>query len=170
MKRFVAVALGFAAALVDAGLADADYLISLRDGRRIRAPFVRVEGAMLHVSQATGELVIDQTTVASIAEVEAEPVAPPAAAGPDAPPIAAAAAAPSPASPPLGPDEKERAAARRLILGHRDLLFARLRGDAPAELEKREKELKRLQNERLQLREQKPSWDRSDGAGRDPQM
>lgn len=160
MKRLAAGALVIFASLVVAPLANADYVVSLRDGRRIRATFVRVEGTALRLSQPSGELVIEQTAIASVEEVEPEP------------PVAAAVAAdgaPAPTAPPVSAfavtaqtqEERERAAARRVILGHRDLLFARLRGDSAEAIEKRKKELERWTNQRLELREQRPSWEQA---------
>ena len=64
------------------------------------------------------------------------------------------------AAPSIDPRERERQVVREIILGHRDLLFAKLRKDSPEELAKRVQELEKLKVERTELHAKLPSWER----------
>jgi hypothetical protein len=143
--------------------ASAYFVIVLDDDAKLRADFVREEGGMVHASRGAGELQIDKARVRAIREVEpgakvdvAEPLDAALASPPleDAPDVAAAA-------PSVDPRERERQVAREIILGHRDLLFAKLRKESPEELAKREQQLAKLKGERKELQAKLPSWERS---------
>lgn len=141
------------------------FVIELEDGGRVEANFVREAGGKLYASRATGEIEIERERVRSVTEVE------PGRRIDETPPGTRDLGAPAAAAP--GPGgasgsaadtlrERERRVAREIIIGHRELLFAQIRGDALAEIEKREKELEDLGKRRLELREKLAPWERGD--------
>ena len=147
--------------LAFASPASAYFVIVLDDNATIRADFVREERGVVHASRGMGELRIDRARVRAIREVEpgtkvdaTEPVA----AVPASPPPAEAEVAATASN--VDPLARDRRLVREIILGHRDLLFAKLRKDSPEELAKRVQALDKLKRERTELRAKLPSWER----------
>ena len=149
------------ASLAFASPASAYFVIVLDDDAQLRADFVREERGVVHASRAQGELFIDKARVRSITEVDpgtkvdvTEPAAGPAS------PLPAKTADVAEAAPNIDPRERERQVTRKIILGHRDLLFAKLRKESPEELAKRVQGLDMLKRERTELQGKLPSWER----------
>ena len=151
------------AALGFVGTADAYFVISFRDGGELRADFVREAGDKLYAFRESGEVEIDRARVRDIREID------PGVKVPSPVPPASAAKSAEPASEPVASvvpattDElrdREKKVVRKIILGRRDLLFARLRGESAADLDQRRHELEKLEGERTGIREQIPAWER----------
>lgn len=147
------------ASLAFASPASAYFVIVLDDGAKLRADFVREERGVVCASREAGELRIDRARIRSIREVD------PGVKVDVAKPVAVALASPLPAAAPevaesIDPRERERQVVREIILGHRDLLFAKLRKESPEELAKRAQELDELKAERTELQAKRPSWER----------
>ena len=140
------------------------FVIELRDGRRLEANFVRTDGDRVFASRASGEIQIGRGQVLSIHEVEPgrsideTTATKPVPAEPAAPKTTATRATQLSVA---EIREKDRAVTREIILGHREQLFARLRGDDPASMEKRRAEIETLERSRAELRDALPSWERS---------
>ena len=147
---------GFTALAVSSAPAGAYFEIELVSGGTMTADSYVEEGDAYRLYRPGGELQVEKARVAAIREREgrlAEPAAPrPVAAAPEAKP------APSSKAPavPLPQDTAaleamERNLTRDIILGHRDALFARNRGESPEELKRRKKELEALEKRREQV-------------------
>ena len=149
----------FSLVVAAAAPANAYFVIELRDGGTFRADFVREDGGKVYASRGPGEVKIDKGRIGSILEVkpgvklapESQTVIPP-----------QSSTAPASAVGLTSDELKERndKKVREIILGHRDLLFARLRGDSETDLLKRRIEIKGLEMERERILEQLPSWER----------
>lgn len=150
----------FAAAAVwfvfPAVFARSDFEISLREGGTVLAQSYRIEGDKLVAYKPSGEVQIDRARVVNIRDRGANPVirparaAAPAEASPkEAGATVATAATPSQAA--VDPAARERELSRAVIIGYRDLMFARNRGENKEEIEKRKAEIKKLETERASL-------------------
>ncbi|MGH7802832.1 MAG: hypothetical protein ACREQJ_00665 [Candidatus Binatia bacterium] len=125
------------------------FIIDLEGGGELRADFVREESDAVYASRTSGEVQIERSRIRAIREIDpgvkvdtAKAVAEGVPSAPDP------ATVPVPSSASNEPANRENQVTRKIILGQRDLLFARLRGDAPEDLAKRERELKALKGER----------------------
>jgi hypothetical protein len=151
-----------AAILAMASPGAAYFVIELEDGGRVEANFVREENGKLYASRATGEIEIDRARVRSVKEIEPGrriDEVPPGARDLGGADASATGGASGIAADTLR--ERERSIAREMIIGHRELLFARIRGDDPEEIEKRERALEDLGERRIELREKLAPWERA---------
>ena len=170
MRNATILSMALFAGLAASPPARADFRIVLRDGGVMVAESYQVRGEKLLVYRSTGMVEIDRARVESIREDASEDqAASPLRARPEAPadsprqasvghgPAAAAGAAPSAAVSPEDTSAGERQLTRQIILANRDLLFAENRGEDKAAIEKRKKEITRLEGERKELHKQTTS-------------
>jgi hypothetical protein len=137
--------------------ARADFAISLREGTTVIAKSYHIEGDKVVAYTVSGEVRIESSRVMNIRDRGSGE--PPGAAEPASAAAPRAATTPPPdvesQSPFLTVDEaraRDRELVRSLILANRDLLFARNRGESPAELDRRRMEIKKLESERSRVR------------------
>jgi len=136
-------------------MAHAYFEIDLASGGTILAESYVEEGDQLHVYRPAGELRVDRAKVREIREregslVSTQPKAKPAEEKP------AVAAAPAEALPTDQEDltKAELKLTREIILGHRNLLFARNGGAEEADLKERKKQLDAMEERRQDMRKQ----------------
>lgn len=161
--RRTAAALLLAAVALRAAPVAAYFVIELRDGRRLEANFVRSDDEVVHASRPSGEIAIPKRQVLSIEEVAPGRLLQDGGPGGDAKPASHAVDTVEAHGSADDLGERERRVTREIILGHREILFARLRGDDPESIATRRKEIEELEQRRADLREALPSWARGRG-------
>jgi hypothetical protein len=137
--------------LASASIADAYFIVDLTDGGELRADYVREESDVVYVAREAGELRIERSRIRGIREIDPGIKVDVTKRVVDGLPSAPEAPATVPPTSSVGPGERENQVVRRIIVGQRDLLFARLRGDAPDALATRERELKALKRQRAEI-------------------
>jgi hypothetical protein len=150
----LAATLGLAAAA--AREARADFLLELANGSTLTAESYVESGGKLVVYRRSGEVEIDRASVTAIRDVgeTADTPAFPLVAQPTIgePPQPVDPPAPAPALA-RETEARKRELTRKVIFAHRDLLFARNRGDDAKSLEQRRKGIEALEKERATFRE-----------------
>ncbi|MGH7899597.1 MAG: hypothetical protein ACREQQ_16710 [Candidatus Binatia bacterium] len=164
MKRFARSFLLLLAASAPTSPALADFDIVLRDGGKMIADSYQVDGEKLIVYSSNGMLEIERGRIQSVRERASGDRSAAArsdeasgdGAAPRSPIAADTRTAPEPisAAAPVSladTSARERELSRQIIIANRDLLFAHNRGDDAESIQKRKREIARLENERKEL-------------------